>query len=861
MRKIYQLAVLLSLCLFMASPADAQRKKRKKKGMEPVVAVMDTVKKDAPKKKDKDKKGPKEYAEFVDSTVVSKEGLFTVHKKDDKVYFEISDDMLDTELMAITRFSKTTAGGSIYGGEEVNRQVVVWEKGTKDKLFLRSRTYVVMSPDSTKPIAKAVENSNSHPIIAALDIKAFKKDSVSGFMTYIVEVDGLFSGDNQAFSLDPIAKQRNNLTSLKSDRSYVDTVLTFPLNTEIKTVKTFGVTTPSARRSPTPQVGRYLPAGRDAGVVTMEFNTSLIMLPKVPMRKRHFDARVGFFANQYEVFGEESQKADTDVFAVRWRLEPKNAADARRQANGELIEPKKPIVYYVDPATPDKWKKYIKMGVDDWAVAFENAGWKNAIRGEYWPENDSTMSLEDARYSVVRYFASPIPNAYGPNVHDPRTGEILESHVGWYHNVMKLLRNWYMIQAAAVDERARDIEFDDELMGELIRFVSSHEIGHTIGLRHNMGASSATPVEKLRDPEWIKENGHTSSIMDYARFNYVAQPGDGVTDLYPRIGDYDKWAIKWGYSYFKDAKDATEEKEILNEMTKEAYKNPRKHFGTEISPYDPRYQTEDIGDNAMIASSYGIENLKRITPNLSKWSARDGESYKDLNELYGNVVGQYRRYMGHVTKYVGGIYDSPKTYDMEGNQFEVVPTNLQRDAVAFLNEQLFTTPEWMLNQDILNKINIESGVEQLKALQSRTLGSLMDGSRLARLQESQALNSDNYGINDLVTDLENGIMSEAKARKAVDMHRRNLQKVFVGALIGALEPGKTALVTVPVGATYGYSSKSVDLMSTDLPSIARGHLTQLRRQLLSASARVSDTMSKYHYQDLAKRIEMALDPK
>jgi hypothetical protein len=609
-----------------------------------------------------------------------------------------------------------------------------------------------------------------------------------------------------------------------------------------------------------PSIGQYLPSGLDAGVVTFEMNTSLILLPEKPMRKRIFDSRVGYFANQYAVFGEESQRSDTEVFAVRWRLEPKNAEDAKRQKNGELIEPKKPIIYYIDPATPEKWRKYLKLGVDDWQAAFEKAGWKNAIRGEYWPEKDTTMSLEDARYSVIRYFAADIQNAYGPNVHDPRSGEILESHIGWYHNVMRLLRNWYIIQAAAVDPNARKKKFDDELMGQLVRFVSSHEIGHTLGLRHNMGASSATPVEKLRDKAWVEQHGHTSSIMDYARFNYVAQPEDGITNLFPRIGDYDKWAIQWGYSNFTDAKDVAAEKALLNNLTKEAYKDARLHFGTEISPYDPRYQTEDLSDNAMKASEYGIKNLKRIIPNLIEWSKEDGESYKELDEIYGNVVTQYRRYLGHVIKNVGGIYDTPTTYDMEGSTFTTVPKATQKDAIDFLNAQLFKTPVWLLDQNILTKIKPESGVEAIKALQEYTLTSLFAGDRAVRLMET-GLSAKNYTLDDLFTDLENGIWSEAKTGKSIDLYRRNLQKVYAEKLIDLLKPGKANVLSVPVGITYGFSTRVVELEKTDLPSVARAHLESLKTTLQGAIARSTDKNTKYHLQDVHQRIKQALDPK
>jgi len=807
------------------------------------------------------KQEPKPYKEIITDKAISHTGLFTVHHIDDKWYFEIPDSLLGRDILVSTRYSKTAAGGGSYGGEQVNLQTIRWEKGPSYTLFLRVLTIVNVATDSSQPIALAVSNSNLNPIAAAFDIKAYGKGRDSSGTT-VIDITDFFKGDNQAVSLNPATKRRYNLGGLATDRSYIESIHTYPINTEIKTVKTYA-STPTPGGLPGPILSTTLPAADVTGAVTLELNNSFILLPKTPMRKRLFDPRVGFFASEYTVYGDDQQRVETSRFIHHWRLEPKDE-DIEKWKRGELVEPKKQIVYYIDPATPKKWRSYLIAGINDWQAAFEKAGFKNAIVGKEWPENDSTMSLEDARFSVIRYFASDIENAYGPNIADPRSGEILESHIGWYHNVMKLVHDWYFIQAANSDPRARKMKFDDALMGDLIRFVSSHEVGHTLGLRHNMGSSSQTPVEKLRDKAWVEANGHTASIMDYARFNYVAQPEDHIDSrgLYPRIGDYDKWAIRWGYKGIDGTKDEEEDKKILNKWVIDSLKaNPRLWFGGEGFNFDPRAQTEDLGDNSMKAGEYGIKNLKRILPALPEWTKEEADQYDNLEEMYGQLVGQYSRYMGHVVRNVGGIYETFKSIEQPGDVYAPTPRATQKEAVDFLSKQLFTTPTWLLNKDILNKFSNPAATETVGNVQANVLNSLLSGARLFRMSicTGRYGAANVYGPDELLVDAKKSVWSELTAGAAIDPFRRNLQKTYVDALIALINPPPPT--PVPAGLPRGLAALFTgSIKNTDVPSIARAQLVELKAEITAAIPRTTDKLSKYHLQDVAERIRQALNP-
>jgi hypothetical protein len=794
---------------------------------------------------------PKPYKEVITEKAVTRKGMITSHKIEDKFYFEINDTTLNRDILVVSRIAKSGAELRAiqgYAGDQIGSAVIRFEKGPNNRIFMRKISFKTYSPDSTTAMYQSLRNSSVQAIAASFNIAAYSDDKKGS----VIDITDYLNSDNDIFYFgSPMAKSGLKIGAQQADRSYIQNVRTYPTNVEINVVKTYSQ---SAGANPAP--GSPAPSGS----VTVELNTSLVILPKKPMKARYFDPRVGYFAIGYTDFDLNPQGVKDISLVKRWRLEPK-PQDVAKYKRGELVEPQKQIVFYIDPATPKKWVPYLIAGVNDWQKAFEKAGFKNAIVAKEAPsaKQDSTWSLDDARHSAIVYKPSEIANASGPSISDPRTGEIMESHINWYHNVMKLVHDWYMIQTAAVDKRARKMTFSDELMGDLIRFVSSHEVGHTLGLRHNYGSSSTVPVEKLRDKSWVEKNGHTPSIMDYARFNYVAQPEDNISakGLYPRIGDYDNWAIEWGYKYFPDSKNVASDMKILEKLTVESAKNRRLWFGTETNGDDPHSQNEDLSDNAMKASTYGIKNLKVILANLPAWTKESGEGYGNLENMYNQLTTQFARYMGHVAKNVGGVYENPKTVDQLGAVYERTPASTQKEAMAFLNQNLFATPKWIINQQILDNIN-QNPIEIITRLQSSTINRLVSNFTLNKLIVAETADGAKaYKITDLFSDLDAAIFTELKGNSTIDVYRRNLQKAYVAKLIALTKPA-----TIPTATVLGRGINIENTpVSSDVVSVAKGELRTLLQSIKSAGNIQTDTLTKYHLLDLADRIDNALNPK
>ena len=765
--------------------------------------------------------GQQEVTGPVDSTirpiVTSKESMFQVSKDKDNWFFTIPDSLLGRLILAVTRYTATPSAHHEYGGEEVREQTVYFEMSPNGKhLFLKSNI-LYSKADTLDAISEAVRNSTVDPII-----QSFKLEPGAPKGHYKINVTQFLLSEN-CFSLTNQHRQRLGVGGMmQGGASYIESVHSYPINVEVKTIRTYGG-------------GDRLPAALISNAVTLGLNTSFLLLPKEPMRARIFDPRVGYFTDDYNVFTDNDQKMTNKRFVTRWRLEPKDE-DIEKMKNGELVEPKKQIVYYIDPATPKQWRPYLIAGINDWNAAFEQAGFKNAIVGKEWPDSAKDMSLEDARFAVVRYLASPIANAYGPHVHDPRSGEIIESHVGWYHNVMTLVHDWYMIQTGNVDPKARSAKFDEELMGQLIRFVSSHEIGHTLGLRHNFGSSSTVPVEKLRDKEWVRIHGHTPSIMDYARFNYVAQPEDGMTEeeLFPRINDYDKWAIQWGYTPIFDATDSESDRFFLNKITTDSLNRNHRLWWGDGEGYrdDPRRQTEDLGDDPILASEYGIKNLKAEIPHLQEWNYWGNDIREsNLSNVYGEIIGQFVRYCNHVARYINGTYYEVKGPDQDGAKYQPTPREREKTVLGFFEKHVFNAPTWLIDVPYIDRIQSdkESVMERVARFAINTLSSSYN---------LQRMNS-NYPVQEYLPELTQMVFKELDNNsQPVTRYRRYLQRCLVNSL------------------TSNFNQfKNHD--PSDQLAITLHALKDLQKKAKAAAITQKDAITKAHYEQIVDQIERA----
>ena len=781
--------------------------------------VIDTTKVDKEDVKSKNKKEPKEteYQKLIKKGGTVTDGLFRVRHIEDKYYFEVPDSMIGRYILCVTRFTAVPQNFGMFAGEEITHSTIYFEKRDTSQIMIRQYVLSHMA-DNGDNISRTLEQSTIDPIVQSFKVIGQNEEKDAS----LIEVTSLFNSDNNLMSFSNNDKTSLKVGGLMKDRTFIDTIKVFLTNIEVATTRTYGSSPARSEASKT-------------GTITMAFNTSMVLLPKEPMRKRLWDDRVGYFVNNFVRFSDAQHKTEHESFISRYRLVPKNK---KKYLRGELTEPEKQIVYYIDPATPKKWIPYLIQGINDWNVAFEAAGFKNAITAKVLPEDDPNVSLEDARYSVLRYLPAEIENAYGPRIVDPRSGEIIEAHICWYHNVMNLLTKWYMVQCGAVDKRAQTMKFDDKLMGELIRFVSSHEVGHSLGLRHNMGASFATPVEKLRDKAWVEKNGHTASIMDYARFNYVAQPEDNISSkgLFPRINDYDKWAIKWGYQWRPEFKDEYEEKEkLMTETTNILKGNLRLWFGGEGRNEDPRAQTEDLSDNNVKASEYGIKNLKRVMQHLPQWTKEENDQYDDLIEMYKAVADQFNRYMNHVAKNIGGRYIN----NMPGMEpYAPVPASRQREALQYLGRNIFEAPEWLYPANILSKSGADAATTQQQQ-QTLLLTRLMTPLMLSNISTSD------YAVNQYLDDLFAQVWTAPKGSTSFQQKaRRQLQRSYVQNLNSLLNPSEAELK----GAmSRSYNSDAMLYVLQNLQKVE----TYCQQQI-----KASEGINALHFEDLLREIKL-----
>jgi len=796
---------------------------------------------------------PQPYDRVITKDAKTTKGLFTVHQVKERYYYEIPKSELGKDYLWNSQIAKTTIGAGYGGGQLVDR-VVRWELKGNRVLLLDVNFGMVADPKS--PIATAVKAANNDSIILSFPVAAFAKDGAP-----VIEVSRLFTNDVQEIS----ARQRLGAGGIDASRTFIERISPFPDNVETEVTVTYTRGQGGANAATGGRGGGGLGGGTMRGnSATVVLHHSIVRLPEKPMMPRMFDERVGYFTAATMDFTHDEYKADRVRYITRWRLEKKDPSAA-------ISEPVKPIVYYIDVATPTKWVPLLKKGVEDWNQAFEAAGFKNAIVAKPMPtpEEDPTWSAEDVRHSVIRWLPSTTENAVGPHIHDPRTGEILNADIQFFHNVMNLARDWYFVQVSPLDARAQKLPLPDELMGRLLEYVVAHEVGHTLGFQHNMKSSSMYPQAKVRDKQWVHEMGHTPSIMDYSRFNYVAQPEDGIAadDLVPRIGPYDIWATKWGYTPITGAKTPDEEKATLNKWAKEQDDKPWLRFSTANSAgADPGEETEAVGDaDAIKSTELGVKNLQRVAKMLMSATAyKEGETYEQLSELYGRMLSQWSTEMNHVAGIVGGFNSQEKVVGQEGRIFNLLPKQYQQNAVKFLMDQAFTTPSWMVDEEILRRIEAVGAIERIHNAQNRVLTTLLNSQRFARLIEQETLDGSlAYSPVEFLATVRKGIWRELDAPQVkIDTYRRELQRSYLQDINLKLNPAPAANAQ-PLfpGQDGGGRGATRPPTSGDEKPMYRTELRALSASIAAAIPKATDHETKAHLEAARDEIAKILDPK
>ncbi|MEP5341423.1 MAG: zinc-dependent metalloprotease [Algibacter sp.] len=820
MNKALLFTFSLFLCLIPISNS-AQSKRKKKKNA--AVAVTKPIIK---KKEEK----IKPYDKVITKAAISDNGLFYIHKVAYKYFFEIPNEYLGKDMLLVSRIAKLPANlgnGYVNAGTKIGTRLITWQR-YQDKILIKEKSYNAIA-DEALPISISVKSNNYEPTLYAFDIAAFNKDSTAT----VIDVTKFYSSDIKALSgLSSSSRKTYKVKNLDASRSFINSVKSFPKNIEVIQDMTYNASEP--------------PAFKSAESISIQMNQSMILLPEKPMQPRFADKRVGWFTTSHIDYGSEALKADTKTYIRKWRMEPK---DPEAYARGELVDPIKPIIYYLDPATPENLKKYMKEGVELWQKPFEKAGFKNAIIAKYAPtkEEDPDFSPEDIRYSVIRYVASATRNAIGPSVSDPRTGEIIESDIIWYHNHLRSYRNRYLLETGAANPAARTLNTPAEDIGEMMKMVIAHEVGHALGLPHNMSASKAYNVENYRDGGFTQKNGIAATIMDYARYNYIAQPEDQNIRFIRQIGPYDEYAINWGYRFIPEANTPEKELEQLDAWILEKSGDPRYVFGKQSSRFDPRSQTEDIGNDALKAGDYALKNLKYVIEHLQEWTSDSTNNYDDLEELYGELLGCWSRYVNHVLTNVGGVYENLLKPNQEGVPYQAVPKKLQEASIQWLHKNAFETPYWLVDKDLLTNIDYAGYTSRLGRLQNRYLSRLLSFDCLGRLLDHETIDATNYSALEMMQDLRKGIWSEVNMTKNVTMYRRNLQRAYIDQMASLM--------------TGSLKEASFNVSQSDIRALVRGELNTLKRLVNNASYRHTNTITKYHYKDCLTRINLILDPK